>query len=531
MILGIYAQDGTPIGELRPYSRKLVRRKCDNCGKIDWTRFEHITTCRHRHNRQLDYCHKCGTSLATAGDKNPSKKPEIRKKISKALSGKSKKFKDGKNSRILNTKKTNVGSILIYDDELKQYLHEHRMVVERCLGRKLTEKETVHHIDGDKTNNEEDNLHLFPNNRDHMKCHHQLQRIALDLVKRGIIIFDENTGKYSINPVIDLHSSKYSIGFNQVSIAQEKNICNSRLSVDISAEIIRGITRPIPLIASNMLTVTNPDFCINLYHLGALGVMHRALPAEQIEYAIKTIASECNVVCASIGVEKNDFNQAKTNIKNGANILFIDVAHGYSDAVLSLAKKIKQYSPSTKIVIGNTINPQIILESYDFVDAVKVGIGQGLACETATTAGCTEKQFSAVLKFKALATKFGIPIISDGGIRQPSDFVKAIAAGASSAMAGSIFCACPESAGQISVIDGVSKKQYSGMSSRFVQKKWRGGLKRGTCPEGKTLFLDIGENAYSLLERYGGALRSGITYAGAKDIKSFHRSVKFILTK
>jgi len=447
------------------------------------------------------------------------------------LRGKSRKFKDGENPRILTRKKTTTGSILVYDEQQKQYQHEHRMVVSHHIGRELTNEEVVHHINGDKTNNEIDNLHLFQDNRAHMKCHQQLQHIALDLVEREIVLFDKNTGQYFVDPTLSLHRPQYSVGFNQVSIAQAKNVCESRLSVDVSSEIIRGITRPIPILASNMSTVVDPDFCIALYRFGALGIMHRALPAGEIADSIKKIAEQCEIVCASVGVDKNSFDEAKSNIRNGANVIFVDVAHGYSNAVLTLGKRIKHYSPSTKIVIGNTINPDIILESYDFVDAIKVGIGQGLACETAITAGCTERQFSAVLKFKALAAKFGIPVISDGGIRKPSDFVKAIAAGASSVMAGSIFCACPESAGQTVVINGMSKKQYAGMASRFIQEKWKGRLKPGTCPEGKIIYLDIGENACSLLERYGGALRSGITYAGANNISSFHRNVKFLFTK
>jgi len=81
-------------------------------------------------------------------------------------------------------------------------------------------------------------------------------------------------------------------------------------------------------------------------------------------------------------------------------------------------------------------------ESNEWVDAIKVGIAQGFACETKNTAGCTEKQFSAVLKFKELSKKLGMPIISDGGIREPADFTKAIAAGASTVMAGKIFAEC-----------------------------------------------------------------------------------------
>ena len=159
---------------------------------------------------------------------------------------------------------------------------------------------------------------------------------------------------------------------------------------------------------------------------------------------------------------------------------------------------------------------------------LKVGIAQGYACETKNTAGCTERQFSAVLKFKALSNQYGIPIISDGGIREPADFTKAIAAGANSIMAGKIFAECPESAAEIVSINDVDKKLYAGMASEHVQNLWRGGVKEGTCTEGGVRYLDIGIDAKRLLERYSGALKSGISYSGSCDICSFQNNVEFV---
>jgi hypothetical protein len=91
-------------------------------------------------------------------------------------------------------------------------------------------------------------------------------------------------------------------------------------------------------------------------------------------------------------------------------------------------------------------------------------------------------------------------------------------------MAGSIFARCPESAAEI--VDG--KKVYAGMASRYVQDQWKGGLKEGTCPEGKIVHLDLGEPLEMFLKRCRGALRSGITYAGATDIESFQRLAEFV---
>jgi hypothetical protein len=98
-------------------------------------------------------------------------------------------------------------------------------------------------------------------------------------------------------------------------------------------------------------------------------------------------------------------------------------------------------------------------------------------------------------------------------------------------MAGRIFAMCPESAAPIVEENGCIKKIYAGMASRFVQEKWRGGLKKGTCPEGRVDHLDLGESAQDLLERYSGALKSGITYSGADNIESFQKNAEFVIIR
>ena len=352
--------------------------------------------------------------------------------------------------------------------------------------------------------------------------------LIAQLVERNIIFLSPFTHKYTLSSHIDSLGWETSYGFEHVSFKQKKNLCSSRLDVDTNSEIIKGVHRPIPMIAANMSTVCNAEFCIQLYKLGALGVMHRADFNENLIKNVERIAEECKWVAASVGVGQDQEALASELIDSGANIIFIDIAHGYSDSVIETARNIKDLDPDVKMVIGNTTNPELLVEAADVADAIKVGIAQGFACETKNTAGCTEKQFSATLKFKQLSKEFGIPIISDGGIREPADMVKAIGAGANSIMAGSIFARCPESAAEEIDLDGNPHKIYAGMASRYVQHRWKGGLKDGTCPEGGIRYLKLGESVDKFLERWSGALKSGITYAGGKDIPSFQESVEFI---
>jgi len=361
----------------------------------------------------------------------------------------------------------------------------------------------------------------------------EIAQLVAEGLEKGFIV-SEGEG-YVWNPSSALSKS---LGFEEVALLQGKNKCKSRLEPNLRSEFIRGMYLDVPLIASNMSTVVNVEMCRLLDKAGALGVMHRAWRSEDdyIKAVRQLSANEhgfdntkpeaCTIVAASVGVGDSQVYLAERLYDAGATLLVIDIAHGYSDAVKETAVAIKKCCPFVKLIVGNTINVDMLREFDDVADGVKVGIAQGLACETKNTAGCTERQFSAVFKFKEEASRLGMPIISDGGIREPGDFTKAIAAGANSVMAGSTFARCPESAAE--VVEG--KKIYAGMASRYVQERWKGGLKPGTCPEGKIVPLDIGEPVDKLLERYAGALRSGITYAGATDIQSFQEKVTFIRT-
>ena len=425
-----------------------------------------------------------------------------------------------------NVKKINSsGYITIYNGN--KYVLEHRKIIENQIGRKLTNNEVVYHIDGNKKNNNKNNL-VEMSKEEYNQIYHNVNKILYDLCKMNIVGFDKINHKYYINPSIENEKMPISLGFDDVAIMQKENKCESRLDVDITSEVIRGVKLKVPMMASNMSTVTDAKFCILLNKLGALGVMHRATDDDMICSEIAEISKQCEWVAGSLGADDDQLNLTKKMIKSGANILFVDIAHGYSQKVFEMGKKIKKNFPHVKVILGNTTNENMLYECYEFADAIKVGIAQGFACETKNTAGCTEKQFSAVNKFKYISKEFDIPIISDGGVREPADFTKAIGAGANSIMAGKIFSACPESAAEIIELDGKLKKVYAGMASRYVQNRWKGKLKDGTCPEGGVRYLDVGESAEKLLERYSGALKSGITYGGGTDINSFQDMVDFV---
>lgn len=346
-----------------------------------------------------------------------------------------------------------------------------------------------------------------------------------DLLAKGIVVGDERVG-FKINPYLDMPKS---LSFDDVSIDQSMSICASRLDVNTKSEVIRGVYLDKPMIASNMSSVVDSYFCVLLQEHGALGVMHRAFPNEQ-DYLneVKLVSGAGGWVAASVGVGSSQIELADRLISNGANIINIDIAHGYSEALLYTGAAIKKKHPNVKLIVGNTINTELMYLVDGFADAVKVAIGTGSACITRYTAGCYQHPFSLLQKFHTVSRELGLPIIQDGGIKGPADFTKAIGAGANSCMIGGGFARCPESAAEVHYVDGVPKKLYFGMASKEAQVRWKGGLKPGTCAEGKSILLPMGEPVADFIERYIGALRSGITYAGANDVRSFQDNVKFI---
>lgn len=169
-----------------------------------------------------------------------------------------------------------------------------------------------------------------------------------------------------------------SLDYCDVAIYQKKNPVASRLETDISSEIIKGVRVSIPIIAANMSSVVNVEFYKAMVELGAFAVLHRGHSNQKRLEEVKALVhSNVKWIATSIGTGPAEQAFALELIKAGANILVIDIAHGYSDSVISLCRYLKAVSPHIKIVVGNTMNPGLIEELHDCVDAIKVGIGPG----------------------------------------------------------------------------------------------------------------------------------------------------------
>ena len=242
-------------------------------------------------------------------------------------------------------------------------------------------------------------------------------------------------------------------------------------------------------------------------------------------------------VGAGVGVTKDTLERVQALVHNGVDVIVIDTAHGHSKGVIEMLKKVKKEFPKLEIIVGNVATGEAARDLIKAgADAVKVGIGPGSICTTRIISGVGYPQFSAVYEVAEAVKGLGVPIIADGGISFTGDIPKAIAAGASSIMAGSIFAGVEESPGETVIYEGRKFKTYRGMGS--IEAMQQGSKDRyfqdaeddikKLVPEGivgQVAFQGkLSEVVYQLI----GGLRAGMGYCGAKDILTLQKKAKFV---
>ena len=241
-------------------------------------------------------------------------------------------------------------------------------------------------------------------------------------------------------------------------------------------------------------------------------------------------------VAAAIGVTSDGIERAQALVNAGVDALIIDTAHGHSKGVIQMLKLVKKNFPKVDVIVGNVATAAAGLALVKAgADGVKVGIGPGSICTTRIIAGVGIPQLTAVMMVSKALKKSGVPVIADGGIRFTGDIPKAIAAGASTIMAGSLFAGVEESPGETIIFEGRKFKTYRGMGSLDAMEK---GSKdryfqdveddiRKLVPEGISGRVPykgtLGEVVFQLI----GGLRAGMGYVGAKNIAALQEA-KFI---
>ncbi|MGV8964309.1 MAG: IMP dehydrogenase [Candidatus Saccharimonadaceae bacterium] len=238
-------------------------------------------------------------------------------------------------------------------------------------------------------------------------------------------------------------------------------------------------------------------------------------------------------VAAAIGVTADSVERANALVEAGVDSIIIDTAHGHSKGVTEMLKKIKKLHPDLDIVVGNIATGDAAKMLVDAgADGVKVGIGPGSICTTRIIAGVGMPQISAIYDVANALKGTGVPIIADGGLRYSGDIVKALAAGASSVMMGSLFAGTEESPGETVIFNGRKFKTYRGMGSlsamqqgskdRYFQDA-EDDIKK-LVPEGIEARVPFKGTLQEVIYQMVGGLRAGMGYCGAATIDKLHEA-------
>jgi IMP dehydrogenase len=241
-------------------------------------------------------------------------------------------------------------------------------------------------------------------------------------------------------------------------------------------------------------------------------------------------------VAAAIGVATDTLNRLQALIEAEVDAVVIDTAHGHSRGVINMAREVKKNFPELQLIVGNIGTEEAARHLADIgVDAVKVGIGPGSICTTRIIAGVGMPQLTAIYNVAKGVKGTGIPVIADGGIRYTGDIVKAIAAGADSIMAGSLFAGVDESPGETIIYEGRKYKTYRGMGS--IEAMHKGSKDRyfqdveddikKLVPEGIVGRVPYKGGLSEVIHQMVGGLRAGMGYTGSANIGQLQKA-KFI---
>jgi IMP dehydrogenase len=241
-------------------------------------------------------------------------------------------------------------------------------------------------------------------------------------------------------------------------------------------------------------------------------------------------------VGAAVGIAGDTVDRAASLVGAGVDLLVIDTAHGHSEGVLKMVSTIRERFPEVQVVAGNIATKAgaaALIERG--VDAVKVGVGPGSICTTRVVTGAGMPQITAIAEAAKACHASGIPLIADGGIRMSGDITKALAAGASSVMIGSLFAGTEESPGETVLYQGRTFKEYRGMGSlgamkdgskdRYFQDEFD---EQKLVPEGIEGRVPYKGAVSAMIRQLVGGLRAGMGYAGCRDVPTLAREARFV---
>ncbi len=323
--------------------------------------------------------------------------------------------------------------------------------------------------------------------------------------------------------------------FDDVLIVPRRSSIRSRQDVSVRTRLSRRVELDLPVVAANMDTVCEHEMAIAMARLGGIGIVHRFMPTDTQADEIFRVkdAGENFAVGAAVGTDRDMVERAKALVAAGVDVLVLDIAHGHSDHAIDGVRRLKHHFSDTDVLAGNVATMHGAVDLVDAgADAVKVGVGPGGVCTTRTVAGVGVPQLTAIADVAGIE----VPVIADGGIRSSGDIAKALAAGASTVMIGSMLAGTKESPGEVEQGPNGLQKRIRGMASfEAVQARAdRSGEDLDEeylsyrAPEGVEGTVGYKGEVSKLVLKLMAGLRSAMSYTDATTLKEFAELAEFI---
>lgn len=323
----------------------------------------------------------------------------------------------------------------------------------------------------------------------------------------------------------------YELSFDDVLILPRFSHVKSRKDVCLSTRIGTSFLH-LPVISSNMDTVTENKMALAMVNAGGIGCLHRFM---SIKDNVAMFRESNPLTWVSVGLGELELQRAKALIDAGAKTLVLDVAHGASIETAQQYNALRE-THSVDIIVGNFATreeiEEFLLHVYTPPTAFKVGIGGGSACTTRIKTGCGFPTFASILDCRGM----GQTIIADGGIRTPGDIAKALVVGASAVMLGGMLAGTQETPGEVQQ-EGFIETQVGLVYSRQPCKKYRGSASKESyelqgknnpwrTAEGESFLVPYKGPVLDVLRDIEGGLRSAFSYVNAKTLKEFQNNAR-----
>ncbi|MGI9616635.1 MAG: IMP dehydrogenase [Acidimicrobiales bacterium] len=350
---------------------------------------------------------------------------------------------------------------------------------------------------------------------------------------------------------MSLKSLRLGLTFDDVLLVPQRSSIRSRNDISLETDLTRRYRVRIPIVAANMDTVCETEMATAIAQLGGIGIIHRFLNADlqadmvrdvktaEVGAGSATSDDGTLIVGAAVGTDHDAMSRSAALIDAGADVIVLDIAHGHADHAIDTVHELKAKFPDVQVVAGNVatrVGAEQLVEAG--ADAIKVGVGPGGVCTTRLVAGVGVPQLTAIADCAGLtdADDNPVPVIADGGIKNSGDIAKALGAGASTVMIGSLFAGTKESPGDVEQTTRGLVKRVRGMASfeAIEARAARSGEDvndeyfEQRAPEGVEGTVPYRGEVSKLAANLLAGVRSGMSYSDARSVPEFWEKAEFI---